>query len=116
MFGRARYLAGPLAALVGKIAGAASFADLDVPLAVTAVRLHDGAAVIFSNKTFPEVKLRGAVMASAAAPTMFPAVPINGQLPADGAIFANAPDLLAMELALRGGARADEISVLSLRS
>ena len=116
MFGRARYMAAPLAALVGEIAGETSFAELDVPLAVTAVRLHDGAAVVFSNQTSPEVKLRDAVMASAAAPTMFPAVPINGQLHADGAIVANAPDLLAMEMALRSGARADEISMLSLGS
>lgn len=116
LWGRSRYMAGPLAALVAEIAGEMTLAELEVPLAVTAVRLHDGAAVVFSNQTSPEVKLRDAVMASAAAPTMFPAVPINGELHADGAIFANAPDLLAMDLALRGGTRADEISMLSLGS
>jgi len=116
LFGRARYMAAPLDVLVGEIADEVIFAELEVQLAVTAVRLHDGAAVVFSNQTSPEVKLRDAVMASAAAPTMFPAVSINGELHADGAIFANAPDLLAMELALRGGARADEISMLSLGS
>ena len=109
-------MAGPLAALVEEIAGDATLGELEVPLAVTATRLHDGAAVVFNNQTAPETKLHDVVMASAAAPTMFPAVPINGQLHADGAIFANAPDLLAMELALRSGARADEISMLSLGS
>lgn len=116
MFGRARYMAAPLKALVAEIAGEVSFAELDVRLAVTAVRLRDGAAVVFSNQTTPEVRLRDAVMASAAAPTMFPAVSINGELHADGAIFANAPDLLALDLALRAGATADQISMLSLGS
>ena len=55
-------------------------------------------------------------MASAAAPSMFPAVSIKGELHADGAIIANAPDLLALELALRAGANADEVSMLSLGS
>lgn len=116
LWGRARYVTTPLEALIGEIAGETTFAELDAPLAVTAVRLHDGAAVVFSNRTSPEVRLRDAVMASAAAPTMFPAVPINGQLHADGAVFANAPDLLALDLALREGARPEEISMLSLGS
>ena len=116
LLGRSRYMAGPLEALVAEIAGEATLADLEAPLAVTAVRLRDGAPVVFSNQASPGVKLRDAVMASAAAPTMFPAVPIDGELHADGGIFANAPDLLAMELALRTGARAEEISMLSLGS
>lgn len=116
VFGRSRYMAGPLKALVGEVAGEARFADLDVTLAVTAVRLRDGAAMVFSNRSSPDVALHDAVLASAAAPTMFPAVPINGELHADGAIVANAPDLLALELALGAGARPDEVSMLSLGS
>jgi patatin-like phospholipase/acyl hydrolase len=116
LWGRSRYMAAPLEALVGEIVGEVRFAELEVLLAVTTVRLHDGAAVVFSNQTSPDVKSRDAVMASAAAPTMFPAVAVDGRLHADGAIFANAPDLLAMELALRTEARTDEISMLSLGS
>lgn len=116
VFGRSRYMAAPLKMLLDEIAGDVTFAELDVPLAVTAVRLRDGAPTVFSNQTSPEVKLGDAVMASAAAPTMFPAVSIKGELHADGAIIANAPDLLALELALRAGANADEVSMLSLGS
>lgn len=55
-------------------------------------------------------------MASTAAPTMFPAVRVDGALHADGAIFANAPDMLALDLALRAGLPAEEISMLSIGS
>jgi hypothetical protein len=116
VFGRSRYMAAPLKILVDEIAGEMTFAELDVPLAVTAVRLRDGAPIVFSNQNSPEVKLGDAVMASAAAPTMFPAVSIKGELHADGAIVANAPDLLALELTLRAGAKAEEVSMLSLGS
>lgn len=116
LFGAARYQPGPLAALVAEIAGEARLGDLDARLAVTAARLRDGAAILFEPWSHPDVLVREAVMASTAAPTMFPAVQVDGALHADGAIFANAPDLLALDLALRAGVPAEAISMLSVGS
>lgn len=95
-----RYDPQPLRMLVREICGDAVMADVP-SLLVTATRLHDGAAVLFSGLTHPDVKVEDAVCASAAAPVMFPAVMVDGALHADGAIFANAPDLLAMAHVMR---------------
>lgn len=116
MFSAARYQSAPLAQLVRELAGEVALGDLDRILAVTATRLRDGAGILFEPKDHPDVLVREAVMASTAAPTMFPAVPVKGELHADGAIFANAPDLLALELALRRGAMPASVSMLSLGS
>lgn len=51
-----------------------------------------------------------------AAPTMLLVASVDGALHADGGTFANAPDLLALELAIRSGAPAPEISMLSIGS
>lgn len=115
-FSSARYESAPLAQLVEELAGDARFGDLDRVLAVTATRLNDGGAVLFEPGTHAHVLVREAVLASTAAPTMFPAVNVDGALHADGGIFANAPDLLALELAIRSGAPAAEIEMLSLGS
>lgn len=112
----ARYDQAPLARLVAELAGDARFADLDRLLAVTATRLADGGAILFEPGSHGHVRIRDAVLASAAAPTMFPAVDIEGALHADGGIFANAPDLLAMELAIRSGYSAPDVSMLSIGS
>lgn len=112
----ARYDQDPLARLVNELAGDARLADLDRMLAITATRLADADAILFEPGDHGHVLVREAVLASAAAPTMFPAVAIGGALHADGAMFANAPDLLAMELAIRSGAAAADVSMLSIRS
>lgn len=115
-FSAARYETAPLARLIEELVGDARFRELDRMLAVTATRLCDGAAVLFEPQSHGEILVREAVLASTAAPTMFPAVPVDGVLHADGAIFANAPDLLALELAIREGADPSEVSMLSLGS
>lgn len=115
-FSAARYETAPLARLIEELAGDARFGDLDRLLAVTATRLYDGAAILFEPHSHGNILVREAVLASTAAPTMFPAIPVDGVLHADGAIFANAPDLLALELALRKGADASEVAMLSLGS
>lgn len=96
-FHTAKYDSEPLSVLVREICGDRTFADLPRTLAVTATRLDDGAAILFDSQSYPDVSVHDGVMASAAAPTMFPAVFVGGQLYADGALFANAPDLLAFE-------------------
>lgn len=111
----AKYDPKPLGLLVAEIAGDHTFADLRHPLAVTATRLHDGAAVLFEPAAHPHIRVQDAVMASAAAPTMFPAVPVDGHLYTDGGVFANAPDLLAITHAIRAHPL-DAIQMLSLGS
>lgn len=76
------------------------FSELGKPLMVTAARLRDGEPVLFTPQTHPDVLLREAVLASAAAPMILPPVKVNGDLFADGALFANSPDVLALEYAL----------------
>lgn len=117
MFSTSKYDPEPLERLVLEIAGNRMLGSLDRHLAVTAARVKDGAAILFNSGSHSDLKIRDVVMASAAAPTMFPAVRVDGDLYADGAIFANAPDLLALDLALSSGmAHARDISMLSVGS
>ena len=58
--------------------GGTSVADLDRILAITATRLADADAILFEPGDHGHVPVREAVLASAAAPTMFPAVAIGG--------------------------------------
>lgn len=112
-FRNAKYPSQPLSALVRDVCGDRTLADLPQTLAVTAARLDNGSAVLFDSESYPTVSVHDAVMASAAAPTMFPAVKVDGHLYADGALFANAPDLLAFERAHTWAASATTTSPCS---
>ena len=100
-FSTAKYNSAPLAALITEAVGIRTMGEMEGRLAVTATRLRDGTPLLFTSTTHPRERVRRLVLASAAAPTMFPAVRVAGDLYTDGALFANAPDLLALDWAAR---------------
>lgn len=77
-------------------------ATLPLPLILTAVGLRSHRAKILGGKGLgdgrhPKITLRQAILASAAAPTYFPAVcPPTDEALVDGGLVANAPELVAL--------------------
>lgn len=86
--------------VVNGVCGSAKLVDAKAGLMITATRLRQGDPVIFSDRTTPDMLISDVVMASAAAPMLFPARKVGGEFYADGAIFANTPDLIAIDHAL----------------
>lgn len=80
----------------GFSSGHARMGSIRTRLMVSATRLRDGEPVIFSQASHPDLDPALVAMAASAAPMMFPAVRIAGELHADGAIHSNVPDLLAI--------------------
>lgn len=80
-----------------------TFGEIELPLAIPALNESTGHPVIFTNldPVHHGVRLRDAILASAAAPTYLPAHVIDGDRYVDGGLFANAPDLVALNLTLR---------------
>lgn len=77
--------------------------EIDQIVAFPAIDETDGKPVIFTNAdpAHKRIKLRDAVLSSAAAPTYFSAhrIETTGHRYVDGGLFANAPDLAALTLA-----------------
>lgn len=95
----AKYDGTHLARVVHSYCGDKKMGSLDRPLLLPAVKLADGTPVLFTPQSHPDTLLREAVMASCAAPMIFPPVSVEGELHADGALFANCPDALALDYA-----------------
>ena len=89
--------------------------DLPVEVLIPATRVRDGEPVLFSRSNHGKLGLVDVALATSAAPMMFPTHRIGGEAYADGAIFANAPDLLAIQAAQRDqGADLSNIHMLSV--
>jgi patatin-like phospholipase/acyl hydrolase len=79
-----------------------TIADLRHRVIVPAVNLSKGRPQVFKTPHHPtfrrDLKLRvvDVAMATSAAPTYFPLAPIGDELFADGGLYANSPDLLAL--------------------
>lgn len=111
----AKYDGKRLRAVVSALAGDRTMADSKAGILVTAVRMRDAEPVYFSDALTPDVLLSDAVMASSAAPMMFPAHPVNGDLYADGALFANTPDLVALDyVTSKMGVNVSDVVMLSV--
>lgn len=111
---KSKYDGNRLKSVISGFCGDIRMGDVPSNLLIPAVRLMDGEPVLFSNLSHPDLKLSDAVIASAAAPMIFPAHAIDGELYADGAIFSNTPDVLAIDHAVHAlGADVDEVSMLS---
>ena len=116
------YSPGPLRSAIEQIVGPSiRMADLIRPTVITAVNLSKGGPKIFKTGHHPSLMLDWRLpaveiaMATSAAPTYFPIHRIDGEMYADGGMFANSPDLIAVHEAERFlGAERDEISVLSI--
>lgn len=111
----AKYDGHHLAVILRRYCGDTRLGDLNRPLLVTAVRLRDGEPVLFTRESHPDALLREVVLASAAAPMVFPPVRVGPDLYADGALFANCPDALALDYAVRDlGADPDRVRLLGV--
>lgn len=118
----AKYRPHALAATIDEIVGTESrMADLKARVVVPAVNLTKGAPQVFKTPHHPSfvrdlrLRVRDVALATSAAPTFFPIHEIDGELFADGGLFANAPDAVALHEAEHFlGADVAAIHILSL--
>lgn len=98
MFAASLFKAAPLKATIGRFVGAARFAELRVPLTVTATDLDSGELVLFGalGRDAPLVE---ALYASCALPLYYPPAVVDGRRLADGGLRA----VLGLEAARRAG-------------
>jgi uncharacterized protein len=101
--------------------GERRMAEVPHALVLPAVNVTRSLTKVFKTPHAPgsrgdeEVAVLDAVMATCAAPAYFPAVPIGGQLFADGGLFAVAPDLVALHEAEHFmGVKLARVSMLSI--
>ena len=88
-------------AALGEDIAATSLAHIDAPLMISAVNYTHGTTEFFRSRgvagaNASDIKLRDAVLASAAAPTFFPLLKAGTDQYADGGLVANAPDVAAI--------------------
>jgi predicted acylesterase/phospholipase RssA len=100
---RARYRSEPLARVVTRLVGGElKIGDLKQRVMVPAVNMTSGRPQVFKtphHASFvrdPHLRVVDVALATAAAPTYFPLHRIGGELFADGGLYCNAPDLLAL--------------------
>jgi len=97
-----KYTGKALREAVTGLVGDRTLGDLERPCLVPAVNLTKGGPQIFKTPHHPDfsrdLKLRvvDVAMATSAAPTFFPVASIGDELFADGGLFANSPDLVAL--------------------
>jgi len=101
--GAAKYSAGPLKAAIEEIVGVdRTMGDLQHRVMVPAVNLTKGGPTVFKTAHHPSfvrdwrLRVCDVALATSAAPTFFPVHRIGGEMFADGGIYANAPDQLAL--------------------
>lgn len=99
----ARHDPAPLRAVIERIVGAgAKMSDLSVPAVVTAVNLTKGRPRVFKTGHHEsymrdwKLDVADVALATSAAPTYFPIHRIDDELYADGGLFANSPDMVAL--------------------
>jgi patatin-like phospholipase/acyl hydrolase len=116
------YRPSPLRDTIEQIVGAETrMSDLTRPVVIPAVSLTKGGPKVFKTGHHERfvldwrLKVADVALATSAAPTYFPAHRIGDELYADGGLFANSPDMIAMHEAEQFlGARRDDIHVLSV--
>jgi hypothetical protein len=98
-----KYDPAPLRDTITEILGANTrLGDLKHPVIIPAVNLTRGSTKLFKTphhqdfKIDYELRAVDVALATAAAPTYFPLAEIKGELFADGGLFANSPDLMAV--------------------
>lgn len=119
---KARYSAAPLKeAIIELIHQDATLGDALHPVAIPAVNVTQGQPQVFKTRHKSEwnrdwkFKAVDVALATAAAPTFFELAEVQGSLYADGGLFANAPDLIALHEAEHFfNAPADAVRILSI--
>lgn len=119
---KSRYDPAPLRSAIERIAGAdVRMSDLRRPTIIPAVNLTKGGPRVFKTGHHPsfiidwQLKVVDVALATSAAPTYFPIHRIGAELYADGGMFANSPDLIALhEAETFLGVRREDVRVLSV--
>lgn len=117
-----KYPSEPLRQTVAGIVGAQTrIGDLKHPVIVPAVNLTKGGPQLFKTPHHADfsqdlkLHVTDVALATAAAPTYFPVAEIGNSLFADGGLYANSPDLLAVhEAEIFFGRSAADIHLLSI--
>lgn len=117
-----KYPSNSLRQTVAGIVGAnARIGDLKHPVIVPAVNLTKGGPQLFKTPHHPDFSqdlklcVTDVALATAAAPTYFPVAEIGNSLYADGGLYANSPDLLAVhEAETFFGRSVSDIHLLSI--
>lgn len=91
VFAAGLFRPGPFRSLIRRLVPARRFADLAVPLTVTAVDLESGELVLFGAGGREDVPLEDALYATCALPLYFPPAHIGGRLYVDGGLRAVLP-------------------------
>ena len=98
-----RYVAGALRSVITEhIPADATLADALHPVAIPAVNVTEGKPQVFKTRHVAEwrrdwkLKAVDVALATAAAPTFFELAEVGNSRYADGGLFANAPDLIAL--------------------
>lgn len=118
----ARYSAGPLRKLICEIVGEDTFiGDLKQKTIVPAVNVTKGSPQVFKtphHASFQrdwKVPVVDVALATSAAPTFFPLHTIGSERFADGGIYTNSPDEVAVHEALHFlGQKVDDLEILSI--
>lgn len=106
--------------VLGKPRAQRPFADIPVPLVVSAVQEGTGTPHLFRSSGAgagrgDEVPTLDVALATSAAPTYFPPHTIGDRVYVDGGLVANAPDLVVLTEAMRQfGCRLEECHLLSI--
>lgn len=116
------YDAGPLRQTIEDIVGAGTcMSNLLRPVVIPAVNLTKGGPKVFKTGHHERfvldwhLKVADVALATSAAPTYFPAHQIDNEFYADGGMFANSPDMIAVHEAEQFlGVSRDQINVLSV--
>ncbi|MGY4431249.1 patatin-like phospholipase/acyl hydrolase [Bradyrhizobium sp. F1.13.1] len=114
----AQYSSASLKTMTEALLGERLINEAKRPVAVTAVSLTSGRSCVFSN--FPRRGLQKALrsadlaLATSAAPTYFAPHRIENEYYVDGGLVANAPDMLALSLAVANGYSLDNIVMISI--
>jgi hypothetical protein len=118
----AKYRREPLEAAIVDVLGASKeikVSEVPRPLVLVATCAVRKAPFVFSNvpplQTSSAVPLRDALLATAAAPSYFPPVEIDGHTLIDGGLVANAPELVALgEVISKGRSVLEECRIMSI--
>lgn len=118
----AKYRADGLKTLISDLVGEdTKIQDLKHRVLVPAVNLTKGAPQMFKTPHHPDLirdgprQLVDVALATSAAPTFFPIHTIDNQKFADGGMYANSPDLMALHEATHFlGASEQDVSILSI--
>jgi len=96
VFAQSMFRGGRLRETLGRLLPVSRFADLTIPLSVTATDLDSGELIVFGDGG-ADVPLADALFASCSLPVLYPPVELNGRRLADGGLRA----VLALEVAAR---------------